>query len=155
MPFLNQLRVEQVREGRGMLCALWQLTSDLRYYSDRQQMMILVPEGFITDFASVPRVPIAYWLNGGVAESCATLHDFCYSTGCVSRATADALLEEAMKERGFGWVQRRTIWAFVRAFGGGHYTKEPISSAAASERKLAEGPHAPAADPLLPTEPRD
>jgi hypothetical protein len=100
----------------------------------------------------VPRIPIAYWLNGGVAESCATLHDFLYSTGCVERVDADAVLEEAMREKGFSWIQRKAIWAGVRLFGGRHFTEIQISAKQASARKVAE---APCADPLAPTEIRD
>jgi hypothetical protein len=126
MPFLDPLRVELVKDGRGLGGSLWRLTAPLRYESERRGLTFNIPEGFLTDFASVPRVPIAYWIDGGIAESCATLHDFCYSTGCVPRAIADRVLEEAMKERGFGWVRRWTIWAGVRAFGGPHYQPHPL-----------------------------
>jgi hypothetical protein len=111
MPFLDPLRVELMREARGMSNSVWRLVADFRYRSDSRGLTFIVPAGFMTDFASVPRVPVAYSLTGGIAEGCATLHDFLYCTGCVSRSVADSILSESMKEQGFGWFRRALIYA--------------------------------------------
>lgn len=41
---------------------------------------LCVPRGFRTDFASVPRLPVAYLLAGGKANAAAVVHDWMYST---------------------------------------------------------------------------
>jgi hypothetical protein len=93
--FLSALRVEQIEDtshdGRGT----WTLIDPLVYDSDVAGKVITVPTGFVTDFASVPRVPFAYWIAGDVAHPAAVVHDWLYSSHEVDRPTADAVLEEA------------------------------------------------------------
>jgi uncharacterized protein DUF1353 len=67
--FLSHLRVEEVTETD------WRLTNPLVYYSAVLQRQIVVPEGFITDFASVPRLPFIYWFAGDTARKAAVIHD--------------------------------------------------------------------------------
>lgn len=97
--FLTKLRVERLpnKEGRKQ----WQLT-DWLIYESATIGLILVPPGYITDFASVPRLPIIYLLFGGQSDEEATLHDYLYSvphsTGTgqvVDRSLADKLLRGA------------------------------------------------------------
>ena len=83
--------------------------------------MIEVPAGFETDFASVPRVPVAYWLFGDVAHEAAVVHDFLYSTAAVPRETADKVLLEAMEVTGVASWRRMPIYWAVRRFGVAHY----------------------------------
>jgi hypothetical protein len=133
--FLGRLAVVQLTEATGLERATWELVEPLGYQSPTLAVTVTAPAGFITDFASVPRIPIAYELAGDLAEDCATIHDFCYATGCVSRETADLLLREMMGERGFGWLRRWSIYAAVRAFGGSHYVepKDPPSEVPAHQ----------------------
>lgn len=97
--FLTKLRVEKLpkQEGRGR----WRLTDWLIYESDTVGL-VLVPPRYVTDFASVPRLPFMYLLFGGQSDAEATLHDFLYSvphsTGTgriVTRALADRVLRGA------------------------------------------------------------
>ncbi len=86
-----------------------------------------VPEGFETDFASVPRLPFVFLVMGDTAQRAAVLHDFMYSGGVdnagrgVTRAEADAIFRAAMEKDGLGWMRRGMMWAGVRLFGGSHY----------------------------------
>lgn len=98
------------------------LDKPLVFYSGALDREITVPAGFITDYASVPRLPFAYWLAGGTARKAAVVHDFLYRQGGtlsppVSRQQADAAFLEAMEVSGQPWLRRTAMWAAVRAFG--------------------------------------
>lgn len=102
--FLTPLEVQQISEATPDRPAKFKLT-DALVYDSKTIGLIIVPEGFITDFASVPRVPIAYLITGGLGNSAATLHDFLYTkphstmTSCVNPVTrkqADRVLRGAI-----------------------------------------------------------
>ena len=57
--FLTELQMEN---ATGKDDGHWRLIAPLVYQSDVAGMIFTVPTGFITDLASVPRVPIAYLL---------------------------------------------------------------------------------------------
>lgn len=135
--FLTPLRVELIAHDP----AKWKLTDPL-IYDSKTVGKIIVPEGYITDFASVPRVPIAYLLTGGLAHAAAVVHDFLYTspheTGTgriVTRAEADRVLlgaaVDGMRLCGDGFVtavrnqlrytRARIMWVGVRIGGRGHW----------------------------------
>lgn len=95
----------------------WRLEHPLVYHSAIIGI-VAVPEGFETDFASVPRIPIAYTLAGDTAHAPAVVHDYLYSDGSVERNVADAVFKEAMQVSGVPWWRRQMMWAAVRVFGG-------------------------------------
>jgi hypothetical protein len=92
--------------------------------------VITVPAGFVTDYASVPRLPFAYLLFGGVADEAAVIHDFLYSSGTVSRKIADAVFREAMQACDVAGWRRWPMWLGVRMFGGSHYSPSQQAKAA-------------------------
>lgn len=120
--FVTDLSVRLVddieNEGRGK----WELCLPLIYESDIAGKTLTVPLGFKTDFASVPRLPVAYLLAGDTAHESAVVHDFLYTSGDFSRATADDVLLEAMAVTGIPAWRRYTIYYAVRAFGSSHFT---------------------------------
>jgi len=121
--FLTALDVELVDDDQNDGRGAWRLTEPFVYQSDIAGN-ITVPAGFVTDFASVPRVPVAFWLTGDTAHDAAVVHDYLYTTGQVDRATADAVLLEAMALSGIpAWRRYAMYWA-VRAFGGAHFARE-------------------------------
>lgn len=68
-----------------------------RYKSDFIPETIIVPVGFWTDFASIPRgVPLIYALLGGRAKEPAVIHDWIYYSAITDKDTADKILKEAM-----------------------------------------------------------
>lgn len=81
-----------------------------------------VPVGFKTDLASVPR---AFWRvlpPIGKYDAAAVLHDYLYqgailNLGSVTRAQADAVLNEAMGVLGVKGWQRYIIYTGVRVGG--------------------------------------
>lgn len=78
------------------------LLQDLIYESDLIGK-IVVPAYFVTDFASVPRLPIIYSCWGNRSHREATLHDYLYrcdSNPIATRDVADSVFKEAMKATG-------------------------------------------------------
>lgn len=85
--------------------------------------LIIVPAGYRTDLASVPRIPLAYLLFGGRARRAALLHDYLYETQA-GKEYADSVFLAGMKAEGMGWLPRRTMWAAVVLFGGPIYDRK-------------------------------
>lgn len=76
----------------------WRLLAPLRYQSDVPGVGVLeVPSGFLTDLASVPRLPLVFWLVGDRAHQPGAVHDWLYVSGLTSQAAADALFYEASR----------------------------------------------------------
>lgn len=93
---------------------------------------ICVPEDFVTDFASVPRAPVVYWLWGSVADRPAVIHDYLYRAGEeleIPRKICDEIYYEAMEFRGYSWITKYPHYAGVRFGGssayGGEFTLDP------------------------------
>jgi hypothetical protein len=116
--FLNTLNVtcldDLSNDGRG----IWKLTSDYRYQSDILGKVITVEKGFLTDFASVPRVPGAYLLFGDTSHEAAVIHDWLFHHHEVcDEQTANKVLLEAMVVEGIPTWRRWGIYLGV-AIGG-------------------------------------
>lgn len=103
----------------------WLILSPLVYESKILQMRITVPAGYITDLASVPRVPVAYWFWGGRAHHESVPHDFMYALHPVSKRLVDDVFEEAMIARGKSWFVRKPMLWGVRIGGGSSYRNGP------------------------------
>jgi hypothetical protein len=110
--FVTMLHVTQTDRDR------WTLQAPLIYESEIIGY-VRVPAGFVTDFASVPRLPLMYMLAGGKATAPSVVHDYLYSTREVSRRTADAVFHEATRVSGHGAFTASLMWAGVR-MGGWH-----------------------------------
>lgn len=127
--FLTKLTVTELddssNDGRGT----WQLEAPLVYESDIAKKTITVPVGFVTDYASVPRLPIAYLLVGGIAHKAAVIHDWLYTSHEVDKATADLVLKEAVIVSGIAPWRASLIYSGVWIGGAGAYeadaTKQP------------------------------
>jgi hypothetical protein len=115
--FLSALDTRLVNEQKG----LWALLHPLVYFSDTLGRTVTVPAGFVTDYASVPRLPLVYLAAGGKGDRAAVVHDWAYSTQMVDRATADAVLREALLACGYSPMLAGAFYAAVRAFGASHW----------------------------------
>lgn len=93
----------------------WELQIHLSY-SGRIETFI-VPQGFITDFASVPRLLRSIFPKTGLYTKAAVIHDFLYATKMISRKDADGIFRRIMKESGVGRFTRYPMWAALRMFG--------------------------------------
>ncbi|MBS0359811.1 MAG: DUF1353 domain-containing protein [Proteobacteria bacterium] len=128
LTLLEQGDRPQVRDGRS----LWRLERDLTYRTLAGDT-ITVPQGFITDLTSVPRLFWDLFPPDGPWTEAAVVHDALYFTRgglelwrgrrVISRATpysraeSDAVLREAMADIGVGVAPRILIWAAVRIGG--------------------------------------
>lgn len=108
--FLTALDVRALTDER------WVLLAPLVYESARVPT-IFVPTGFLTDFASVPRLPLVYWVAGGRATGPAVVHDWLYTTRLYPRSVADAVFRDAMEAWGTPRILRWLLWAGVWQFG--------------------------------------
>lgn len=114
MPFLTQLAITEagVEDARSFW---WRLLSPLEYQGKMEQF--IVPEGFITDFASVPCALWSVFPPYGKYTKAAVVHDWLYAAGKVSRKDADGIFSRMMREAGVKW-RRPLMWFAVRLFGG-------------------------------------
>jgi hypothetical protein len=104
----------------------WQLHEPMSYTAN-DGTTIFIPAGFVTDFASVPRLFWNILPPTGVYDRAAILHDFLYRGQVFPRARCDALLNEAMVSLGVSWWIRWLIYGNVRMFGWMAYNNEPIA----------------------------
>lgn len=119
--FQTRLRLERIedtsRDGRGT----WQLLAPLVYVSRVADRVFTIPEGFVTDLASVPRIPLAFWLTGGIGHAAAVVHDWLYTSHAVPRTVADAVFREALTVLGVPSWRTWLMWTGVRVGGGGSW----------------------------------
>lgn len=108
--FLTSLKAERVGDN-------WVLLAQLRYQSDVAKGIIVVPKGFSSDFASVPRLPFTYMLAGDTAHAPSVVHDFAYRTCLQTRRIADNVFWEAMTVTGEPRWRKILMWTAVRSFG--------------------------------------
>lgn len=124
--FLSNLLLEDATnddDGR------WIVARELIYESDIANCTIIVPAGFQTDLASIPRVPIIYLFMGDRAHRAAVVHDWLYSQGILSRKMADAVFREASAVTGIDTVTRWLMWLGVRIGGSSHYKQDDSKTA--------------------------
>jgi len=120
--FTKPLIVTPLPDGKS-----WELVEPFEYYIDEEKPdgeKIVVPAGFRTDFASIPR--FAWSIIGspwGKYGKAAVIHDYCYYKTLYTRKKCDKIFLEAMKVLGVGWLKRRTMWLAVRLFAGSVFVK--------------------------------
>lgn len=125
MPFASSLHTEHLPDHPG-----WRKLDAPLIYRERLRVRgatvhetFVVPRGFVTDLASIPRLLWVVLPPIGENERAAVLHDWLYTTGKVSRARADAIFRRAMAEDGVGFFTRWTMWAGVRLGGWAHWKR--------------------------------
>jgi hypothetical protein len=95
------------------------LTRPLTYWSPTLKQSITVPEGFVTDYASIPK-PVEGWFSrkNKRYQTAAIVHDWLYWNG-YDKTKADEVLYEAARDSGVRWVDGQLIWAGVSIGGQG------------------------------------
>lgn len=135
---VNWLTLLQVIKAEG---DRWKLAEPFSAYLNTDELarakvpgaigyMITVPAGFEMDFASVPRIPLAYWLVGNTAHRSAVLHDYLYAVKA-PRQLADDIFNAAMAAEGIAPWRRALMYRAVRMFGGSYYEERSEEVAAA------------------------
>jgi hypothetical protein len=121
------------------------LTADLRYQIGRTNFVVVVPAGFVTDFASTPRAIWGVLPPVGSYQLAAVVHDFLYWDQACTRQQADDLLRVAMAESKVKAFERDVIWQAVRRFGDSAWTSNTAAKAAGKPRIIpAEDMNIPA-----------
>lgn len=111
----------------------WEVSRPFSYAigSEDSDELIDIPEGFVTDFASVPRIFQGLIPKDGEWTAAAVVHDFLYEKrGKVgdrlySRKRCDEIFLEAMGVLGVNWITRHTMYQAVRV-GGWVYWNKPL-----------------------------
>jgi hypothetical protein len=100
----------------------WLLLSPLPYVTERG-IRYVVPAGFATDLASIPRLLRPLFDRNDASRAPSVLHDWLYHAQQTTRAEADSLFLEALKRSGVGFARRWAMYAGVRA-GGWMYWRD-------------------------------
>ena len=124
--FVTTLKTEQTDRRT------YTLLDDL-VLADEEQRTIIVPAGFITDFASIKVLHNAFLfvlfaLVSGYGNYAATVHDWLYEHGSMTRKQADAVLYRALRAEGVARWRAWLFWAGVRIGGAKQYNSTPTSS---------------------------
>lgn len=123
MPFETYPIVAPAGAGR------WYLTEPLVYQGARKKFT--VPEGFVTDFASVPGFMLWLIPRDGLHTMSAILHDWCCTegirSGAISSRDADGLFRRCLREAGVPPIRRWLMWAGVRLGALGNPLRRPGS----------------------------
>ena len=101
---------------RGPLAAIVQRPMAYRIGGTRDS--IVVPAGFVAEFASIPRALWAELSPVGEHQRAAILHDYLYWFQPCEREETDNLLMIAMKEGGVSDLRRGAVYAGVRIGSG-------------------------------------
>ena len=118
--FLQDPHFAVIKKGR------WKLTRDLIYHSQLIDQKIIVPKGFETDFASIPRFFQRVLPVNDDHRLAAVVHDYLYSTKGrlpdknIDREMADKIFLEAMKVLNVSYWKRQSMYRAVRLFGWAH-----------------------------------
>lgn len=129
--FFTNLKAEHL-EGKW-----WKITHPLAYYSKKFNFTRVVPPNFVTDFSSVPRLPVSYLIAGNTQHWEAAGHDLDYRWAKIPRLQADlvfhesAVLRSSLREnqsvfhRVGRWFRRNVMTFFVVTAGWTVYDPVP------------------------------
>lgn len=103
------------------------LLAPLEYECALLDMAIVVPRDFVTDFASVPRIVLAYLFFGGKGKRAAVVHDWLYSGGLrVTRDLADEVFREALVATGYSRITVDAMYLGVRIGGESRFNQPNV-----------------------------
>jgi hypothetical protein len=116
--FITALVVECIDDTAAQGRGFWKVMQPFTYQSDILGKTITVEPDFITDYASVPRVPVLYFLFGDTTHKAAVLHDWLFHHHEVcNEQTANLVLREAAEAEGIVHWRKMGIYLGVK-FGG-------------------------------------
>jgi hypothetical protein len=112
--FLTDLYVKSVGKRYELIFPL--------IYLDGFRRVFVVPIGYSSDFASIPRIfrPIINNDDQHIRRA-AVLHDYLYETKTVSRAEADKLMYDGMLSVGASRIKALAVYTALRLGGWAWY----------------------------------
>ena len=102
----------------------WEVLEEYSYETSKG--LIVVPKGFKTDYASVPKIFRNIINTYGKHGRAAVVHDWLYSSECeidITRPEAAKIFLEIMVEWDVKKYKRLLMYWLVRIFGGSHFRK--------------------------------
>jgi hypothetical protein len=117
--FHSVLRVEKIKDDK------WRVLESFCFEVDDKR--IWIPKFYVTDFASVPRLPFAYLVAGNVSHIAPLIHDFLYYHG-YDREWSDNVFYHALLEEGVTKWRAWSMWVAVRIGGSFFYNDEKVKA---------------------------
>ena len=113
-------------------CFYYQEVDENKYrifYQNREKSIweilnLVIPKGFITDFASTPRILYPIIPPIGIYNKACIIHDYLYQEKIFSRKNCDLIFLQAMKILDVPKWKRNLMFAVVRLFGKKYYGKK-------------------------------
>jgi hypothetical protein len=117
--FGTPLIVRKLSESGAGGRAEWLIVEPLLYHSMYLDEIVHVHEGFVTDFATVPRLPMTYLLAGDTGHASAVVHDFLLQEPRerMPWSIAANVFHEALLAEGVPPWRAALMYAAVRAAG--------------------------------------
>jgi len=117
MSIKTDLVVKHVRKSRK-----WELMEEFRYET-KKRGTIVVPKGYVTDGASVPRGLWNLFPPNGKYLEAAVVHDYIYTDLCsvYTKEEADNIFVDVMEELGIAYWRRQAMWLGVHLGGKGNW----------------------------------
>lgn len=131
-PFSSRVAYIDHSSERGKFTV--ELLEDLVYESNGRK--IIVPKGFMSDLATIPRIFQLFIPKVGPYNAAAIVHDWGYCVQFLSRKEVDDLFLEIMKYSRVGFITRYSMYYFMRVLGpiAWHLSKKDV----AIYRKIAK-----------------
>lgn len=104
----------------------WRLEEPFVYHvgNDDSDEVIVLPVGFVTDLASIPRPLWSLYPPAGPWAPAAIVHDWLYQhPQGRTRAEVDGIFLEAMEVLGVPWLRRHLMHRAVRIGAGGTWDR--------------------------------
>jgi hypothetical protein len=137
---IAKVEFDSYLDTREIADGVWELLQDFTVFihTEEQTFEVIIQKGFVTDYASVPRIPFAYLLYGGIGNYAAVLHDGLYSNSSLvkvcdfdtqmrfhpDREFCDEAFQAGLEARGIsGWKSKPMYWG-VRWKGERYYQKD-------------------------------
>lgn len=102
----------------------WELVEPFSFYYKKQNKTIetiVIPKGFITDFASTPRILYPIIPPIGIYNKACIIHDYIYQERIFPRKTCDLCFLQAMEVLEVPKWKRYLMFIIVRLFGKKYY----------------------------------
>lgn len=113
----------------------WVVLRQYVFYSRRLQQQIIIPQWFVTDLASIPRIFRSFLTVNDRHRLASLPHDLFYAYGSITRAEADAVLYEQCIDQGVPKWKAAIMYAAVRAGGWAVWRKRASPFAPVDHRE--------------------
>ena len=119
----------------------WYLSTDMTWTLPKSARTILIPRGFVTDFASVPTTFWAWMPPTGRYGLPAIVHDWLYWDQRFSRSEADDIFDAALADLSVSSWRKFVLYRSVRWFGGKYWRENALAKQNGEGRVLKAFPN--------------